>query len=167
MFLRLRSNLIFLFILKNVQMNERENTTTYLPIGFYCLHCHNFVDGKEPTPYASQTGDSCAQPFEIFCPSDEAIGCLKYVRLSGYRVEIYRDCFRFTLMRKLMINDLQCHSFLIPPTHPSTDRAFCCNNGDLCNESNSIFSFWNIKILLIIHFFLLILFNEGIFVDFR
>lgn len=160
MFLQLKSWMTFLFLLKSISGSE--NISFDLSMGFYCLYCREFFPENyhKIRPTVDERLADCIEPFHIFCSSIESIGCLKHVRLRGYRVETYRNCFYTKFLSALESNDVECQPMYRPLRYPLTDRVFCCNSSDSCNLSNSIYSSWNIHITLLIHLFLLLLYHK-------
>ncbi|UJR35901.1 hypothetical protein I4U23_028644 [Adineta vaga] len=120
--------------------------------GFFCVYC-----GRFNPAYSHVLRIDCSQPYHIFCSSREAIGCIKYIKIIDYRIDIIKDCLRFTELSSLSTHNLQCKSEYVKTNMNIKEKRFCCNNTHLCNQTSSIFTFTQeyflITLYLLIHYY--------------
>jgi hypothetical protein len=163
MFTWFRTCQILFFVLVTVQATTDQsssNRTMELPVGFFCLYCgrSNHVQSYLSIVESKQTTD-CSRPYQIYCSSREAIGCLKHVKIIDYHIDIIRDCLRFTELPFFSTIDVQCRSVFSETDLPTTEKTFCCNDRHFCNRTSFVFSLNTTCLLGCFHLFLLVIYQ--------
>lgn len=123
------------------------NETWQFSLGFFCVYC-----GRSDQSYShissihSNAIIDCKQPYQIFCSSNEAIGCVKSLKIFDDHMEIIKDCLRLI--------DLSTRNPTCPSEYSSTNlQTFCCNDTPFCNLSISLFiqtSIWLFELSMIL-----------------
>ena len=116
---------IFFLLFPSV-VTRSTNETEEFSLGFFCVYCGRF-DQTYSLSHSKSIID-CTQPYQIFCSSEEAIGCVKYLKIFDYHMEIIKDCLRLT-------DRLSCESEYSPSNLLTQEKAFCCNDRPFCNRS--------------------------------
>lgn len=152
-----------LFILLDIfplTIQVSTNNTISLSFGFFCIYCgrtdhiHFHMSLIE-----SKTLIDCSQPYHIYCSYKEAIGCVKYIKIIDYRIEIIKDCLRFTELSSLSIFDIQCKSEYSIINYHIKEKIFCCNNTHFCNDTISLFFLTKKWLLILIYHFILLIYS--------
>ena len=126
------------------------NETWHFSLGFFCVYC-----GQSDQSYSySKAVIDCTQPYQIFCSSDEAIGCVKYLKIFDDHIEIIKDCLRLIELPNL---NTTCQS----EYSSSNLKTFCCNDTPFCNLSISLTSIW----LVILFEFSIVLLQHDYFIS--
>jgi hypothetical protein len=148
--------LLFVFIdTFQTTISLSSNNTFNLSFGFFCIYC-----GRPDLTYShmslveSTKIIDCSQPYHIYCSSKEAIGCVKYVKIIDYHIDIIKDCLRFTDLSSLF--DIQCKSEYPITNLNIKEKTFCCNNTHFCNQTSSLFLLTKQHLFVLFHLFILL-----------
>jgi hypothetical protein len=136
------------------------NNTLHLSFGFFCIYCgrpdhtHSYMSLTETRKIID-----CSEPYHIYCSYKEAIGCVKYIKIMDYHIDIIKDCLRLTDLPSLTTFDIQCQSEYAQRNVNIKDKTFCCNNTHFCNRTSSVFLLSKKCLLTFFHLFILLIYH--------
>lgn len=164
MFHWLRTCQILFFVLFTVEATTNRsslNRTTELPVGFFCLYCgrSDHIQSHVSMVESKQSID-CSRPYQIYCSSREAIGCLKHVKIIDYHIDVIRDCLRFAELPFFTTVDVQCKSVHSETDLPTQEKTFCCNDRHFCNQTSSVFLPTTKSLFVCFQLFLLVIYQH-------
>ncbi|CAF3500444.1 unnamed protein product [Rotaria sp. Silwood1] len=158
-FIRQWSILFVLIDILQCTIQIPTNNTLNLSFGFFCVFCGRIDQINSHMSFVeSKRFIDCSQPYHIYCSYKEAIGCVKYIKMIDYHIDITKDCLRFAELSSLSIFDIQCRSEYSTTNVNIKEKIFCCNNTHFCNQTSSLYLLTKTWLQALFYFFIFLVY---------